>query len=98
MVNKKSKVEEVYSDGRFKHEDRYEIMKVQMVIMTHIFKYVKFCKGEGTTFPANSFEKKNVKILQYGKSHKKADLSKHVRYEYNIMRLVRYEKYKITNR
>ena len=45
---KKRKVEDVNSDGRFKNEDKYEIMKVQKGIRTHIFKHVKFCKGEGT--------------------------------------------------
>ena len=51
----KRKVEEVYSDGRFKYEDEYEIMKVWKVIRTHIFKQVKFCKGEGAKSPASIF-------------------------------------------
>ena len=88
---KKRKVEDVYSDGRFANEDEYEIMKVRKVIRTHIFKHVKFCKGEGNTSRGNPFEKKNAKIRLYGKSHEKADLSKRIGYEYNIMKLVGYD-------
>ena len=85
---KKRKVEDVYSDGRFANEDEYEIMKVRKVIRTHIFKHVKFCKGEGNTSRWNPFEKQNTKIWLYGKSHEKADLSKRTGYEHNIMKLV----------
>ena len=66
-------------------------MKVIQVIMTHIYKYVKFCKGEGTKSPENSFEKNNAKILQYGNSHENVDLSNRFGYEYNIMKLVGYD-------
>ena len=88
---KKRKVEDVYSDGRFANEDEYEIMKVRKVIRTHIFKHVKFCKGEGTKSVGNHFEKKNAKILLYRKCHEKADLSKRIGYKYNIMKLVGYD-------
>ena len=63
-------------------------MKVRKLIRIHIFKHVKIYKGEGMKSPTNSFEKKNAKILQYGKSHKKEDLSKLVGYGYYIMKLV----------
>ena len=65
---KKRRIEEVHSDGRFKHEDEYEMMKVQKIIKIHILKHVKFCKGKGTKLAGNSFEKKNDRILQYGNS------------------------------
>ena len=81
----------MYFDERFKNEDAYEIMKVQKVVRTHIFKYVKFCKGEGNTSRGNPLEKKNAKIRIYGKSHEKADLLKRIGYEYNIMKLVGYD-------
>ena len=91
---KKRKVEDVYSDGRFANEDEYEIMKVRKVIRTHIFKHVKFCKGEGNSFRPNPFEKKKAKIKLYGKSHEKADLSKRIGYEYHVMKLVGYDENK----
>ena len=72
---KKRKVEEMYSDGRLKHKDEYEIMKVRKLSRTHIFKHVKVCKGEGTKSPWNIFEKEISKILQYGKYLEKGDLS-----------------------
>ena len=89
-MNKKRKMEEVYSNGRWKKEDQCEVNKVRMIIRTHIFKHVKFCKGEGTKTINNSFEKKTAKILKFGKSYQKVDLTKEVGYEYNIMRLSGY--------
>ena len=74
----------------FKNEDKYEIMKVQKIIRTHIFKRVKFWKGKGTKSRGNHFEKKNAKIRLYAKSNEKADLSRRIGYAYNIMRLVGY--------
>ena len=66
----------MYSDCRFKNEDKYEMMKVQKVVRTHIFKHVELCKRERTKSAGNHFEKKNAKILLYGKSNEKTDLSK----------------------
>ena len=81
----------MHSDGRFKYEDEYEIIKVRKAIRTHVFKHVKFYKGEGNKSPANSFEKKNAKILQYSKCHEKANLSKRVECDYNIIKLVGFD-------
>ena len=53
---KKRKLEEIYSNGRFQEEDEYEVLKVQKVVRQHIFKHLKFYKGEGTK-SANNFEK-----------------------------------------
>ena len=52
---KKRKLEEIYSNGRFQEEDEYEILKVRQDIRQHIFKHVKFCKGEGKK-SANNFD------------------------------------------
>ena len=52
---KKRKLEEIYSNGRFQEEDENEILKVQQVVRQHIFKHVKFCKGEGKK-SANNFD------------------------------------------
>ena len=54
---KKRKLEEIYSNGKFQDEDEYEVLKVRKVVRQHIFKHLKFCKGEGTK-SANNFEKK----------------------------------------
>ena len=62
--------------------------------MTHIFKYVKFCKGEGNSSRPNPFEKKKAKIQLYGKSYEKEDLTKRIGYEYNVMKLVGYDEIK----
>ena len=90
VEQKKRKVEEIYANGTWKEVDIYEANKVWRIIRYHIFKQVKFCKGEGAKILTNSFEKKNAKILKYRKSHEKADLTKKVGYEYNIMKLSGY--------
>ena len=90
----KRELKDVYSDGRFANEYEYEIMKVQKVIRTHIFKHVKFYKGEGNLSRGNTFEKKKAKSRLYGKSHEKSDLTKRVGYKYNIMKLVGYDENK----
>ena len=87
---KKEKLEDVYSDGRSRNEDKYEIMKVQKIIRTHILKYVKFSKVKETKSAGKSFKKNNAKMLQYDTSHKQADILKRVGYEYNITKLVGY--------
>ena len=86
---KKRKLEEIYSNGRFQEEDEYEILKVRQVVRQHIFKHLKFCKGEGKK-SANNFDKKAAKVLAFGKSHEKADLTKTTGYEYNVMKLTGY--------
>ena len=88
---KKRKMEDIYSSGRWKEVDEYEVMKVRKVIRNHIFKHVKFCKGEGLKVSSNQMEKKSAKLLLFGKSHEKADLTKRHGYEYNIMKLSGYD-------
>ena len=97
---KKRKMENIYSSGRWKEVDEYEVMKVRKVIRNHIFKHVKFCKGEGIKSSTNEMEKKSKKILLFGKSHEKADLTKKHGYEYQIMRLSGYDEdnWSITDR
>ena len=69
-------------------EDPYEVMKVRQVIRNHVFKNLKFVKGEGRRALTTNFEKKNTKILQYGKCHKKADLTRTNGYECYLMKLM----------
>ena len=52
---------------------------------------MKFCKGEGLKASSNQMEKKSAKLLLFGKSHEKADLTKRHGYEYNIMKLSGYD-------
>ena len=46
--DKKRKTEQIYLSGQWKDEDEYEITKLRQVIRNHIFKHLKFVKGEGT--------------------------------------------------
>ena len=47
IEGKKRKINAVYSSGRWMDEDPYEVMKVRQVIINHVFKNLKFVKGEG---------------------------------------------------
>ena len=61
------------------------MMKSRKVIRNHICKCIKFARGEGTKIATDAFQKKNIKIVVFGKSYKKADLTKRTGYEYHIM-------------
>ena len=69
-------------------EDPYEIMKVRQLIRDHVFKNLKFVKGEGRRALTKIFEKRNAKILQYGKCHEKVDLTMTNGYECYLMKLM----------
>ena len=89
IIEKKRRLEDVYNSGQWKDEDEYEIAKIRQVIRNHIFKQVKFVKGEGAKQNTKSGKKlKKVKVLELGKCHEKPDLSKQNGYECEIMRLV----------
>ena len=79
----------MYSSGQWKEEDEYEVTKIRQVIRNHIFKHVKFVKGEGSK-PGGKrdLRKKRCKDLVYGKCHERPDLTKTTGYECEIMRLV----------
>ena len=63
LNDKKRRIETVYSNGQWKDEDEYEIAKIRQVIRNHIFKHVKFVKGEGSRPGAKrDIQKKNSKI------------------------------------
>ena len=86
LTRKINKSEDVYTSGRWKEEDLYEVLKVKKVIRNHIFKHVKFCKGEGVKFMSNNLEWKNKKIIELSKSYEKVDLSKSIEYQYNVIK------------
>lgn len=85
-VEKKRKISEIYNNGLWKEEDDHEIHKVKKVVRHNIFKYVKFCKGEGNSKVDNN-RKKKTKNNVLGVAHDKADLTKRVGYEYEVMKL-----------
>ena len=59
------------------------------MIRNHIFKHVKFVKGEGSRPGAKrDIRKKQCKDLVLGKCHERPDLTKSTGYECEIMRLV----------
>lgn len=63
---------------------------MQKIIRNRIFLQNKCCKGEEAKSNTTSFEKKNAKLLKYGKSHEKVDLTIKGGYKYNIIKLVGY--------
>ena len=82
---KKRKLNEIYSNGQWKEEDEHEIYKVKKIVRTNIFKYVKFCKGEGN-INIDKNRKHKMKQLVLGIAHDKADLTKRTGYEYEVMK------------
>ena len=61
-------------------EDPYEIMKVGELIGNHVFKNLKFIKGEGRKALTENVEKKTANILQYGNCCENTDLTRTDRY------------------
>ena len=89
--DKKRKIENIYTSGQWKDEDEYEITKIRQVIRNHIFKHVKFVKGEGSIPGAKKdMRSKRCKELVYGRCHERPDLTKSTGYECEILRLVGY--------
>ena len=87
--DKKRKAEQIYLSGQWKDEDEYEITKLRQVIRNHIFKHLKFVKGEGT-IPSSRKDRKTKKRVQltYGMCHERPDLTKQGGYELKILRLM----------
>ncbi len=87
--DKKRKAELIYLSGQWKDEDEYEITKLRQVIRNHIFKHLKFVKGEGTipSFKKDRKTKKRDQLL-YGMCHERPDLTKQGGYELKILRLM----------
>ena len=86
---KRQKIEQVFSSGQWQEEDEYEVAKIRQVVRNHIFKHVKFVKGEGLMAKSHKSNRgKRMKLNLFGKSHERPDLTCKNGYEYNIMRLV----------
>ena len=48
IEDKKRKIDAIFLSQQWNDEDEYEITKLRQVIRNHIFKHVKFVKGEGS--------------------------------------------------
>ena len=90
LEQKKRKIEDIYCSAQWQEEDEYEVAKICQVVRNHIFKHVKFVKGEGvkSKVQQNSKKAKRKQIDLFGKSHERPDLTIRNGYAYNIMRLV----------
>ena len=87
--DKKRKTNEIYLSAQWNDEDEYEVTKLRQVIRNHIFKHVKFVKGEGTV-PSHRKDNKSkqLKHLLFGKCHERPDLTMLTGYECQILRMV----------
>ena len=61
--DKKRRIEAVYASGSWMDEDTYEILKVRQLIRDHVFKILKFIKGEGQKALTTNFEKKKCEDI-----------------------------------
>ena len=92
---KKRKLEKLYAISNINDqldEDEYEVANIRKVVRNDIFPMVKFCKGEGNTQrtvqPGPSRNGKRLKkLLEVGKTHEFADLTKKSGFEYQVLKL-----------
>ena len=87
LIEKKRKIDDIYSNGSWKDEDEYEVMKIKKIVRTHIFKYNKFCKGEGMAGLNSKRYKAGLWKAQLGQTHERADLTKVRGYVFEVMNL-----------
>lgn len=85
-------LEKTYLSEQWIASDDHEIDKVRKVIRKHIFKELKFVKGEGTlndTKKADKRKNKNKRqrtpVYAIGKCHERPDLRKKTGYEVKIL-------------
>ena len=80
----------IYISGKLQKEDEYEVAKLRRFIYNHIFKHAKVVKGEGVQPKLiNNHSGKRTKVMIYGESHERPDLTKRTVYEYLTIKLVR---------
>ena len=77
IEEKKRKIDAIFLSQQWNDEDEYEITKIRQVIRNHIFKHVKFVKGEGSV-PTQKKDNKSrqLKTLMFGKCHERPDLTR----------------------
>lgn len=89
IEEKKRKIDAIFLSQQWNDEDEYEISKIRQVIRNHIFKHVKFVKGEGSVAThKNDNKSRQLKNLIFGKCHERPDLTRLAGYEYQILKLV----------
>ena len=89
IEQKRRKIDSIFLSQQWIDEDEYKITKLRQVIRNHIFKHVKFVKGEGS-LPTRKKDRKsqNLKKLILGKCHERPDLTRLAGYECQILKLV----------
>ena len=89
LDDKKRKIDAIFLSQQWNDEDEYEITKIRQVIRNHIFKHVKFVKGEGSV-PTQKKDTKTrqLKNLMFGKCHERPDLTRQSGYECQILKMV----------
>ena len=89
IEQKKRKIDEIFLSQQWNDEDEYEVTKIRQVIRNHIFKHVKFVKGEGSVATNRKDNRsRQLKNLMFGKCHERPDLTRQSGYENQILKLV----------
>ena len=74
---KRTKIEEVYNSAQWVSPQKHVDKRIQDVVKEHIFKKIKFCKGEGVAIVRSKEGKRlqEAKKVEYGKTHERFDLT-----------------------
>ena len=86
--NKKRKTNGIYLIAKWNDKDDYEVTKLRHVIHSHIFKHVKFVKGEGALLSHKKKQITTIEKISFGKCHEISDLTMLSRYECQTLRTV----------
>ena len=81
-------LEKTYLSEQWTPSDDHEIDKLKKVIRKHIFKHLKFVKGEGTapdTKKTDKGKRQRSPVYAIGKCHEHPDLRKKTGYEVKIL-------------
>lgn len=81
-------LEKTYLSEQWTPSDDHEIDKLKKVIRKHIFKHLKFVKGEGTapdTKKTDKGQRQRTPVFAIGKCHERPDLRKKTGYEVKIL-------------
>ena len=64
LEEKKQKIDAIYLSAQWNDKDEYKVTKLRQVICNHIFKHVKFVKGEGVV-PTMKRDNKSRQLKNY---------------------------------
>ena len=81
-------LEKTYLSEQWTPSDDHEIDKLKKVIRKHIFKHLKFVKGEGTAHDTKKTvkgQRQHTPVYAIGKCHERPDLRKKTGYEVKIL-------------